>query len=309
MDRYRPMLAVPAVPFDAPEYLFEVKWNGVRALASSAAGAWRLWGRDLADYGDRYPELAGLGRLPAGTVLDGELVLTVHGRPDLDSLLARHALVGPQTVRRLSAARPVTYVVFDLLCTAGRPVLAAPLEERRARAEAAVQDLADPRVAFSAGVMGSGKAFFARAVAQGQEGVMAKHCASSYRPGRRSASWKKVKPFHEVPCAVVGFLPGRDGVRGLLVAAARDGGLYYAGLVRSGFTAIARRQLQARLVALRRPAPVVPCGGRGVWVDPVLVCRVRFLEWTRSGRLRGASFRGLIDAAEAGPSCHSSRQR
>ena len=61
MERYRPMLAVP---FDAPEYLFEIKWNGVRALAGSTAGAWRLWGRDLADYGDRYPELAGLGRLP-----------------------------------------------------------------------------------------------------------------------------------------------------------------------------------------------------------------------------------------------------
>src|SRR5207247_8153939 len=158
---------------DAPEYLFEIKWNGVRALASSAAGAWRLWGRDLADYGDRYPELAGLGRLPAGTVLDGELVLTVHGRPDLDSLLARHALVCPQTVRRLSAARPVTYAVFDLLCAAGRPMLAAPLEERRARAGAAGQDLADPRVAFSRGVMGFGEAVFARGGAEGQGGVVA----------------------------------------------------------------------------------------------------------------------------------------
>ena len=138
---------------------------------------------------------------------------------------------------------------------------------------------------------------------------MAKHRASPYRPGRRSAAWKKIKPFHEIPCAIIGFLPGRDGIRGLLVAAVQDGGLRYAGLVRSGFTAVARLQLQARLAVVRRRASVVPCGWRGVWVEPVLVCRVRFLEWTRSGRLRGASFRGLIEAAEAGPSCHSSRQR
>jgi bifunctional non-homologous end joining protein LigD len=299
MERYRPMLAVPALPFDAADYLFEVKWNGIRALAGSAAGSWKLWGRELADYGDRYPELAGLSRLPPGTVLDGEMVLLAQGRPDLEALLARHALAGPHTLRWHSRERPVTYVVFDLLCAAGRPVLSAPLEERRTRAEAVVRDLADPRVVFSAGVVGAGREFFAQAVRQGQEGVMAKHRSSCYVPGRRSAAWKKIKPFQELPCAVIGFLPGAEGVRGLLVAAASAGRLRYVGLLRSGFTAAARQQLQARLAVHRRLAPVVPCRRRGVWVEPVLVCRVRFLEWTRHGFLHGASFRGLIETASA----------
>jgi bifunctional non-homologous end joining protein LigD len=89
-ELYLPMLAVRGQPFDSPEYLFEVKWNGVRALAASEAGRWRLWGRDRAEYTTRYPELCGLGRLPAGTVVDGEVVQLVQGLPDFDALLSRH---------------------------------------------------------------------------------------------------------------------------------------------------------------------------------------------------------------------------
>src|SRR6202158_6450532 len=85
-----PMLATAAAPFDAEDYLFEVKWDGVRALAESALGRWRLWGRTGADYTPRYPELAVLGRLPAGTVVDGELVVLHEGRADFPALLPRH---------------------------------------------------------------------------------------------------------------------------------------------------------------------------------------------------------------------------
>jgi hypothetical protein len=90
---FRPMLAVAAEPFDAPEYVFEVKWDGVRALAAREAAGWRLWGRDLADYRARYPELEGLARLPAGTVLDGEVVLPAGGAPDLDARPDIHAQI------------------------------------------------------------------------------------------------------------------------------------------------------------------------------------------------------------------------
>ena len=107
---FLPMLAVRSEPFDSGEYLFEVKWNGIRALAGRDSSGWRLWGRDLADYGPRYPELQFLNRLPPGTVVDGELVaIDDSGRPDFNLL---------QNCR--SEASRIHYYVFDLLCWGDR---------------------------------------------------------------------------------------------------------------------------------------------------------------------------------------------
>src|SRR5476651_2584692 len=126
-ERCLPMLAVRGEPFDSSEYLFEVKWNGIRALASRShgsqpAGGWDLWGRDLADYRCRYPEMQVLAALPPGTILDGELVLLSEGVPDLDAILARHQLSHPAKIQLCSRQQPVTYVVFDLLAHQGRPL-------------------------------------------------------------------------------------------------------------------------------------------------------------------------------------------
>ena len=191
---FLPMLAVRAEPFDSPEYLFEVKWDGVRALAARETSGWRMWGREAAEYTARYPELGVLRRLPPGTLLDGEVILCQEGRPHLPSLLSRHQLLRPQQIEAASRVRPVTYVVFDLLALRGRMLLAQPLQTRREMLQGLLEALQEPRLVFSAGVLGAGQRFFAEAVRQGQEGVMAKHLASRYRPGRRSAAWKKIKP-------------------------------------------------------------------------------------------------------------------
>jgi bifunctional non-homologous end joining protein LigD len=199
-ERPLPMLAVTSRPFDSPDYVFEVKWDGVRALAAGAAQGWALWGRAGADYRDRYPELAFLGRLPAGTVLDGELVRGgPSGVPTLAAILHRHQLVHPARVARASRHDPVAYLVFDLLALRGRSLLAEPLHMRRAALHALLQDLNEPALLFSAGVVGAGTVFFAALVAQGHEGMMAKHRASRYRPGRRSAAWRKIKPPRRLP--------------------------------------------------------------------------------------------------------------
>src|SRR5207249_389492 len=91
LPRLLPMLAVPAAPFDSTEYSYEVKWNGIRALAAVETAGWRLWGRERADYTARYPELEVLRRMPAGTLVDGELVaFDADGQPNLPRLLRRH---------------------------------------------------------------------------------------------------------------------------------------------------------------------------------------------------------------------------
>jgi ATP-dependent DNA ligase len=243
IEPFAPMLAARAEPFDSPEYLFEVKWDGVRALAAGEGGGWRLWGRELADYRPRYPELAALAGLPAGTVLDGEVVLLEGGRPDLGCLLARHARASARAVAALGRQRPVSYVVFDAPYDRGRCLFGLPLERRREVARERVAALGSPRVVFSEGVVGSGRAFFEQAVGGGQEGVVAKHRASGYRPGRRCACWKKVKPWGYVPAVIIGYLPGRQGVRGLLVAALHEGQLHYAADLRNGLSGPVRCQL------------------------------------------------------------------
>jgi ATP-dependent DNA ligase len=195
LPRLLPMLAVPAAPFDSPEYSFEIKWNGIRALAAVATAGWRLWGRQRADYTARYPELDVLRRMPAGTLVDGELVtFDADGRPNLPRLLRRHGLTDPWRIRQARHWCSVRYVLFDLLYHAGRCLLREPLARRREVLAEVCRRLGAVDVPFSEGVVGPGRALYAAAVAQGHEGVVAKQLASSYRPGRRAAAWRKVKP-------------------------------------------------------------------------------------------------------------------
>jgi ATP-dependent DNA ligase len=189
------MLALPAAPFDAPDYSFEVKWDGIRALAAVKATAWRLWGRQRADYTARYPELEVLRCLPSGTLLDCELVAcTPDGRPELPRLLRRHGLTAAWRLRQAARWCPVQYVVFDLLYHRGRCLLNEPLAQRREELAALCAGLDLPEVLFSAGVVGAGTAVYALALTRGHEGVVAKRLASPYRPGRRSPAWRKIKP-------------------------------------------------------------------------------------------------------------------
>jgi ATP-dependent DNA ligase len=189
-----PMRAVSATPFDSPDHIFEVKYDGVRALAAVEADGVRLWGRERSAYTVRYPELATLRSWPPGTLIDGELVVLRDGLPDLASVLSRHALTDPWKIRFAPRWCPVRYVVFDLLYHAGRCLLREPLRERRARLETLCAEMPLPEIIFSAGVVGPGRAWFEAAVAQGHEGAVAKFLASPYQPGRRSAAWKKIKP-------------------------------------------------------------------------------------------------------------------
>src|SRR5215472_14914508 len=104
------MLATRAVPFDSDQYLFEVKWDGVRALAAIENRRWRLWGRSGNDYTERYPELEVLRRLPSGTMIDGELVVLQSGRADFPALLARHQRSPARRLSRIDLRAPIHYL-------------------------------------------------------------------------------------------------------------------------------------------------------------------------------------------------------
>jgi DNA ligase D-like protein (predicted ligase) len=292
---YLPMLAQAAAPFDHPDYEFEIKWDGVRALAAVDASGWRLWGRRGTDYTPRYPELAVLRRLPAGTVVDGELVVLRQGRADFPMLLRRH-----QRCRPIPAGSnhdlAVSYVLFDLLVERGCPVLQAPLDERRARLRELLARVAAPGLVYADGIVGQGREFFAHVVAQGHEGVVAKKRRSRYQAGKRSSAWKKIKPVGVLLCVLVGYRADRHRVPSLLLATLRDGQLRYVGRLSRGFTYQARIMLAQQLATLRRARPVLPCPHRATWIEPVRYCRVHHQGWTSNGRLRHPVFGGWLEA-------------
>jgi len=301
IEPIEPMLAVAEEPFDSYDHLYEVKWDGVRCLAAVEPGSLRLWGRELADYTDRYPELDVLRELPSGTIVDGELVVLRDGRADLDAILRRHQLRSPFKTRLACRQSPAVYLVFDVLFHRGRPVMGRSLKERRQILTDLLVPLDPRRVLLSDGVVGAGKAMFEEVVRQGHEGVMAKHLDSHYLPGRRSSSWRKIKPTVIVPCVIIGYVPSKTGFRSLLVAAQRDGVLRYVGEVSCGLTRQERAHLARRLPGRVRPRPVVPCRKQAVWLEPELYCRVRSLGWSKSDRLRGASLAGLIEQGAERP--------
>jgi ATP-dependent DNA ligase len=189
-----PMLAKPGRPFDSADYLFEIKWDGTRMLAAIDRDGYRLVNRHGRERTEQYPEFGFLRQLPAGMILDGEMIVLSGGKPAFGKLLTREQTQDPLKIRMLARSLPAVYVVFDLLYADYEPLLDQPLEGRRERLEKLVEGQQESGIVFSAGVVGEGRAFFERVCREGLEGVVAKRLGSLYRPGKRSDAWIKIKP-------------------------------------------------------------------------------------------------------------------
>jgi ATP-dependent DNA ligase len=193
-DAVRPILAVAVPePFDSDDHLFEIKWDGIRCLALVEAGRVRLQSRDLIDITPQFPELGCLAHLPDGTVVDGELVALEGGKPSLSKIQGRALLQDRHRIALTSQSSPVVYVVFDLIHVNGVPLLARPLLERRRHLEQILSGLQRERIILSEAVLGQGRDLFQAVQKLGLEGIVAKSLDAAYRPGKRTALWKKIK--------------------------------------------------------------------------------------------------------------------
>lgn len=306
----RPMLATAGPVPTAPGWAFEIKFDGVRAVAYGRPGGVRLFSRNDRDVTSSYPEIAATG-LGEGVVVDGELVaLDERGRPDFGRLQHRMHVAAPTAV--LIAEVPVQYVVFDLLRHDGHSTTGLPYTERRALLDGLELDAVPGWRVAPNFVDVDGSLVMAAAEQQGLEGVVAKRVDSIYQPGRRSRSWIKtaIRRAHEV--IIAGWSAGagnrHNSIGALLLAAHDDDGqLVYVGDVGTGFTDTARQRLLERLRELERPGP--PFGGevarargwpgrgagRGAvrWVEPVLVGEIEYRSFTHDGSFRHPSWRGL----------------
>jgi bifunctional non-homologous end joining protein LigD len=305
-----PMRATLATnPFDDPDWLFEVKWDGYRVEAVVRKGTLRLWTRKRQDAAAYFPTLTGRADWidAEEAIVDGEVVaLDEKGRPDfsllqdvtgLKGINGERAARGKRLTREERHAIPLVYQAFDLLHLDGRSLLEVPLEHRKRLLRSILRP--HPHVRFGGHVEADGRAFLDAAREQDLEGAVAKLRHSTYEPGRRSRSWLKLKLRHEQELVVAGWLPGKGSHKelGSLIVGVYDGdALRHAGQVGSGINERTRRELRARLDELARPASAldpVPRLKEAHWVEPTIVVRAEFAEWTTDNLLRQAAFKGV----------------
>jgi DNA ligase D-like protein (predicted ligase) len=295
------MLASPGAAFDSDQYLFEIKWDGIRALAFFGDGLARLQGRKLTDSSDRYPEiLAGLEALPGEGILDGEVVvLDEKGRPDFQRVLVREQTRGREAARAKARVHPVVYIAFDLLDRNGESLLDRPLVERRRLLSELLANAPSP-IVESAYVIGRGVALFEEAKDRGLEGVFAKRLDSRYLPGERTRDWLKIKVRREVDAVLVGLVRERGGrrIKSLVLACPREGRLVWIGNAGSGIDHTTLKDLETALDGLRSGPPPgfeAEAPGEIDWLAPRLVVRVEYAGLTNEKRLRHPVFVGFVD--------------
>jgi bifunctional non-homologous end joining protein LigD len=302
-DDVDPMLAVLAagLPPDQQHYGFEFKWDGIRAIAYVDGERVRLQTRNHKDVSGRYPELAPLAAALGGrrAVLDGEIVaLDARGRPSFEELQQRMQLTAPADVRRKMREVPATYMLFDLLYLDGDLLTGRRYARRRARLD--TLGLAGPHWQTPPYHAGQGDAMARASRENGLEGVIAKRLDSVYELGRRSGAWLKVKNRRRQELVIGGWVQGegrRQGLPGALLLGYWEGGRFvYAGKSGTGLTDATLRKLADLMRPLERDTSPFDVGqppGRPEYVEPRLVAEFEFAEWTRSGTLRTASFKGL----------------
>ena len=323
--RLEPMLAKtgPLPGGEDEGWAYEVKWDGIRALAFADRGRWSMQSRRLEDVTARYPELGAIADQLSdrSAVLDGEVVvLDDRGHSSFQLLQGRMGLTSASMVKARAKSTPVDFVAFDLLHLDGRRVRDLPYTKRR---ELLLElGLDGPRWRTPHHRLGGGAELLEAARRQGLEGIVAKRCDSPYRPGKPSGEWIKARVWRRQEFVIGGHIPGEgkraERVGSLLVgyydrrASELKRGerqqLVFAGGVGSGLKEADLNLLTTELKRRRRPdspfdrgAPKGPKAKFAVWCEPELVCEVSWTEFTREGTLRQPAFKGMRDPKDKDP--------
>jgi bifunctional non-homologous end joining protein LigD len=294
-----------------PQWIYEVKFDGVRALGIKKGAKVELYSRAAKEMTAKYPKVAeALKTLPVNEViLDGEIVaVDREGRPSFQ-LLQSYQMAGAKKP-------PLFFYVFDLINLEGKELTSLPLLQRKAALATLLKDVRGT-VRFSADFPAESKKVLYEMEKRGLEGLIAKLKDSKYEPGRRGGAWIKFKWSQQQEFVIGGYTPpkgSRSHFGALLVGYYEDEKLLFAAKVGTGFDNKLLASLYQKFQKLIRqecPFANLPekpgAGGRGltlsemrrcVWLEPELVCQVRFAEWTRDNHLRQPAFLGLRDDKE-----------
>jgi bifunctional non-homologous end joining protein LigD len=295
-----PMLAEigRGTPPSSEEWLFEIKWDGVRAICYIDTGSLQIFSRRGNAIDKQYPELSVLPHhVRASTaILDGEIAaLDPRGAPSFELLQKRITVADAAAIAAMARKDPVVFFAFDLLYLNGRDLRGVPLEERKRLLKEILTP--DKVVRYSEHFVGNGAELLEAARAQGLEGIVGKRRKSFYT-SRRSPDWVKWKITESGEFVICGFTKGERELFGALVLGLYDRGkLTWAGNAGAGFDQKTMREIHALLAPLEtaeRPfEPDRNLPRQVAWVRPELVCEVKFSNWTEEGRLRAPVFAGL----------------
>jgi len=295
---YKPMLAkVAPKPFSDKDWVFEVKWDGFRAMAYVNKEL-SLKSRNQKELKYNFPELEELTKLTRNVVLDGEIVVMKEGKTDFQALLERGKTASPTEIELQNLRSPAVYVVFDILEKDGKSLINLPLTERKKILRSSVQE--GKHVLLSDVVEENGEAYYTAALEKGLEGVMAKKKTSPYEPGVRSGNWLKIKKLRSCDCVVFGYTKG-TGARAktfgalLLGLYNGEGEPVYVGKVGTGFSREMLGSLSEAFKTLKADsAPFkVDIPDKVMWLKPKLVGEIVYQVVTRDLRLRMPRFLGL----------------
>lgn len=290
---FKPMLAtLTDRAFDSPDWLYEIKWDGYRCLAYADGNKTELFSRNKQVFTEKFSEITqALAQLKLKAVLDGEVVaLDGKGRADFQQL---------QNFARKGKETSLTYYVFDLLWYAGRDLRNLPLWERKAVLHS-ILPAKSSVICYSDHVAETGKSFFKLALDAGLEGIIAKRKDSLYKTGVRTENWLKIKNTRRLEAVICGFTKPRNSRKhfgAVILGRYEKGRLVYIGHSGSGFDTRGLEDLYRRFKPLIRdksPFSKVPKTNMPVtWLEPELVCEVKFSEWTEEGVMRQPIFLGL----------------
>lgn len=291
MKKYKPMLARTANgPFSSKDWIFEVKWDGVRAI-SYINDELSIRSRNQKELKTVFPELQELKQLTHNAVLDGEIIVMLDGNVDFQTVLKRIQVTSTREIKYMQQKNPALYVLFDILEKEGKSLTDKPLIERKQILKETVKE--GKNVIVSVFVEDKGELYYNATLEKGLEGVIAKKKSSIYIQGARSSSWLKIKKIKECDCVIFGYTQG-TGIRrktfGALVL-----GLYdkvtpvFVGKVGTGFTQKTLEKLSKELQKLKvnqNTLEAVSIVEKIAWVKPLLVCKVRYQTITSDGKLR-----------------------
>jgi bifunctional non-homologous end joining protein LigD len=287
-------------PFSGPDWIFEIKYDGVRVLAERHGDTIELYGRNGTLTTKRYPELRdAIKRLPVDRfVIDGEIVaLDERGQPSFQKLQARMHLTSAHDIQRGMIAAPVEGFFFDCLALDGHDLRSLSLVDRKECLKSFLPFLGQAR--YSDHVAKAGEAFFEAASERGLEGIVAKNATSRY-VGGRSRDWIKIKCQRRQEFVIGGYTDpqgGRTYFGALHLGLYQNKKLVYVSKVGTGFDAKMLKSVWEKLQPLAQPKSPFeersPTGRSHHWIEPKLVCEVRFSDWTHDGGIRHPAFLGM----------------
>jgi DNA ligase D-like protein (predicted ligase)/DNA ligase D-like protein (predicted 3'-phosphoesterase) len=290
MKQYIPMLARSAeTPFSSDDWIFEVKWDGIRAI-SYVKKELSIRSRNHKELIGNFPELSELKELAEGMVLDGEIIVMKDGKADFQTLIKRSRNTKALDIDYMSRKFPSTYIIFDILEKDGKELLDIPLMERKRILEKSVKE--GKFVTLSLYVENTGEPYYLAAIEKGVEGIMAKKKQSFYEPGKRSNNWLKIKQVKTCDCVVFGYTKG-EGTRletfGSLVLGLYEGEVaVFIGKVGTGFSQEISENLKKSLDDYKveeKTLQGVDIDREITWLRGGVVCEVGYQSITEDGKL------------------------